>query len=93
MLGDPDLDAIRLDCFVDEVERLRVGGTGGRCFWTLLTLSSVKLLDVGVGIGDMADALLDSERPRTGPGRLGGGGGGCLGPDGITALLLSTGDG
>ena len=56
-------------------------------------LSSVKLLDVGVAIVDMAEALLDSERPRTGPGRLGGGGGGCLGPKGITALILSTGDG
>ena len=93
IFGDPDLDDIRLDCFVDEVERLRVGGTGGRCFWTLLMLSSVKLLDVGVAIIDMADALLDSEISRTGPGRLGGGGGGCFGPNGITALLFSTGDG
>ena len=92
IFGDPDLDAILLDCFVDEVERLRVGGIGGRCFWTLFMLSSVKLLDVGVAIGDMADALLDSERPRTGPGRLGGGGGGCLGPNGLISLLLKFGD-
>lgn len=56
-------------------------------------LSSVKLLEVGVATVDIADALLDSERPRTSPGRLGGGGGGCFGPNGVPTLLLSSEEG
>ena len=87
-------DVNLIDLFADEVERLRVGGTGGRCLETLLMLSSVKLLDVGVATVEIADALLDSESPRLGSGRLGGGsGGGSFGPDGNIDLLAGTEEG
>ena len=87
-MGVPDRDVTGTALFADEVERFRVGGTGGRCLETLLMLSSVKLLDVGVATIERAEALLDSERPRIGPGRLGGGGGGAgFGPSGYTDLL------
>ena len=71
--------------FSDDVERLRAGGTEGGCFEILLILPSVKLLDVVVATVERTDALLDSERPRIGPGRLGGGGGGGYGNSDLLA--------
>lgn len=90
----PGRDVTLVVLFSDDVERLRVGGTGGHCFETLLTLSSVKLLDAGVATVERADALLDPERRRIGPGRLGGGGGGgSFSPGGNSDLLAGTEEG
>lgn len=63
-------------CFLaEELERLRVGGTGGLLLLEFESFENV--LELGVGIIETPDVVLEVDRPRTGaPGRLGGGGGG-----------------
>lgn len=60
--------------FSEELERFRVGGTGGLILGVLE--SSEKVLELGVGTVDTPEVVLEADMPRTGAGRLGGGGGG-----------------
>lgn len=78
MEGELGVVMIRVGRFKDEIDGDLAGGTGGRVFDDAESASSGEEGVKGVRIVENAEFVLEADKPRVRPGRLGGGGGGAF---------------
>lgn len=80
--GELGFVATREGRLKDEIDGVLVGGTGGRAFKAVETVSSMGEDDSGAAVAEIAELVLEVDMPRDRPCRRGGGGGGTFELDG-----------